>query len=667
MSGNRRRFNRRERVALYLAADGKCVECGRALELSWHADHVRPYSQDGITHVVNGQALCPKCNYKKGNRMPRQLLDWQQETLDKYRRAVNPARFLIAAFPGMGKTEAAAAILEYTGRFGIVLVPQADCVTSWRATLHGRSLYPASKVAADGISQFCSCCNKPVRAVVMTYDFAAANPHIIATIYRQHKSCLLILDEVHHLRAERAWSTAIIAAQPYIDAVASLSATPFRTDEEPVPFVHTEGPWTRDISHLSDECVAEYGYGKALTMQSPPVTRAVFERYDADVTWLESDIDGEVERTATLSKKNNLEVKRKARRHAVDSRGGWLSLVLHAADDRLTELRESHPSAGGVILCKDTDHAVATANLLVRETAGDVYVYTQDYATRHHHVGNGHRDDEGRRKGHEPSGTLLQEYSNGETKWIVTVRKVSEGVDVPRLRVLVYAAVTRTRLFFIQAVGRVIRIVLDLPENVDQTAWVYIPDDEDMRGFALEVENDQVDAEITLLGELDDDEDETRCDPDRERGELSDKFISANGEYTGATVGGAVHDVELAAYAREHDIPHEILQKLRDLGVLDLSRGSAPHHPVAPEQMSFFDPVILFAKKVKEKDNAVKSWAALRLRTREFKNFSESARACHRELGDLFNVWANNKDVHVGQVEKATQHAREQIERLRRD
>lgn len=65
----RRRFNNSERAALFLAADGKCCECGDELGPGWHADHVTPYSANGPTDLINGQALCPSCNLKKGNRM----------------------------------------------------------------------------------------------------------------------------------------------------------------------------------------------------------------------------------------------------------------------------------------------------------------------------------------------------------------------------------------------------------------------------------------------------------------------------------------------------------------------------------------------------------------------------------------------------------------------
>jgi len=63
-----RRFGSAERVALFLAAGGRCGECGAALAPAWHADHVVPVRAGGETRPANGQALCPRCNLRKGSR-----------------------------------------------------------------------------------------------------------------------------------------------------------------------------------------------------------------------------------------------------------------------------------------------------------------------------------------------------------------------------------------------------------------------------------------------------------------------------------------------------------------------------------------------------------------------------------------------------------------------
>ena len=63
-----RRFPRLDRVALFLAAHGRCATCGEPLQPGWHGDHVEPVSAGGATEPANGQALCPRCNLEKGAR-----------------------------------------------------------------------------------------------------------------------------------------------------------------------------------------------------------------------------------------------------------------------------------------------------------------------------------------------------------------------------------------------------------------------------------------------------------------------------------------------------------------------------------------------------------------------------------------------------------------------
>jgi HNH endonuclease len=64
----RRRFGRRERAALLLAAAGCCAECGELLDQHFHADHRDPWVRGGRTDVTNGQALCPTCNRRKSDK-----------------------------------------------------------------------------------------------------------------------------------------------------------------------------------------------------------------------------------------------------------------------------------------------------------------------------------------------------------------------------------------------------------------------------------------------------------------------------------------------------------------------------------------------------------------------------------------------------------------------
>ena len=63
-----RTFSKKQKIALYLVADGKCEICGEELESDFEADHIKAWSKGGGTNVINGQALCKKCNRRKGDK-----------------------------------------------------------------------------------------------------------------------------------------------------------------------------------------------------------------------------------------------------------------------------------------------------------------------------------------------------------------------------------------------------------------------------------------------------------------------------------------------------------------------------------------------------------------------------------------------------------------------
>ena len=80
-------------------------------------------------------------------------------------------------------------------------------------------------------------------------------------------------------------------------------------------------------------------------------------------------------------------------------------------------------------------------------------------------------------------------FTESEKRWMVAVRMVSEGVDIPRLAVGVYATSTATPLFFAQAVGRFVRA-----RARGETASVFVPSVPTLLGYAaeMEVERDHV-------------------------------------------------------------------------------------------------------------------------------------------------------------------------------
>jgi superfamily II DNA or RNA helicase len=78
--------------------------------------------------------------------------------------------------------------------------------------------------------------------------------------------------------------------------------------------------------------------------------------------------------------------------------------------------------------------------------------------------------------------TVIAKFAQSDEPWIVAVRMISEGVDIPRLRVGVLATTTATAMFFRQAVGRIARRT---PGLRSQKAYFFLSDDPRVRGHAL--------------------------------------------------------------------------------------------------------------------------------------------------------------------------------------
>jgi superfamily II DNA or RNA helicase len=150
-------------------------------------------------------------------------------------------------------------------------------------------------------------------------------------------------------------------------------------------------------------------------------------------------------------------------RTALSLDGEWLPSVLRSAHARLTEVRREQPDAGGLVIATDQEHARGIAELLRTRFKTSARVVTSD----------------------DPLASAgIAEFAAGSDPWLVAVRMVSEGVDIPRLRVGVYATTTSTELFFRQAVGRLVRWTRGVPR---QRAWLFIPDDPRLRRHAAGV------------------------------------------------------------------------------------------------------------------------------------------------------------------------------------
>ncbi|WP_439948188.1 DEAD/DEAH box helicase [Streptomyces sp. BBFR109] len=378
------------------------------------------------------------------------LRAWQQGAMEKYLQE-QPRDFLAVATPGAGKTTFALTLASWLLHHHVVqqvtvVAPTEHLKKQWAeaAARVGIKLDPEYSAGPLG---------REYDGVAVTYAGVGVRPMLHRNRVEQRKT-LVILDEIHHAGDSKSWGEACLEAFEPATRRLALTGTPFRSDTNPIPFVtYEEG---QDGIRRSS---ADYTYGYGSALSDGVVRPVIFLSYSGNMRWRTKAGD-EIE--ARLGEPMTKDAISQAWRTALDPRGEWMSAVLRAADQRLTEVRKGIPDAGALVIASDQDSARAYAKL-IREITGKGPTVVLS-------------DDAGASK-------KIDEFSAGDDRWMVAVRMVSEGVDVPRLAVGVYATTISTPLFFAQAVGRFVR-----SRRRGETASVFLPTVPDLLTFANEME-----------------------------------------------------------------------------------------------------------------------------------------------------------------------------------
>ena len=423
------------------------------------------------------------------------LRAWQEEAINRYLE-LQPRDFLASATPGAGKTTFAlrlAAILRASRSVSqiIVVAPTEHLKTQWAdaAARAGIRLNPAY-ANGDGLAY-----GRHFHGVAVTYAQVAMKP-MQHRLLAEREDTLVILDEVHHGGDALSWGDAIREAYGTATRRLSLTGTPFRSDDATIPFVQYAPQGDGSRVSVTDY---DYGYGRALA--DGVVRPVIFMVYAGEMRWQTSA--GE-EMQARLGEGNTKDITAQAWRTALDPSGEWISKVLRAADRRLTEVRHHIPDAGGLVIATDHASARAYADILQQITRQEVALILSDDAS---------------------ASERIDAFSAGDSRWMVAVRMVSEGVDVPRLAVGVYATSSSTPLFFAQAIGRFVR-----SRRRGEVASVFIPNVPTLMQLAAELEKERGhvlegpksaeemwDAEAALLAEAEREE--------RASSELTGEFV----------------------------------------------------------------------------------------------------------------------------------------------
>ena len=471
----RRTFSRAEVWRAWKLQGEVCNLCHRAIPFDlMHGDHILAWSSGGATTVDNLQALCGSCNLRKGTQ-PQEVISahfdvdrispsygdmrqWQIDAMPVVLSRILEEPQLVEACPGAGKTRFGLEVayrLVFDGLISrvLIVVPTLAIADGWRKAasagssgtptlpLHTqRDWRPVDPIGDDWLG-----------AIVTYQSLMSSTEMFLAHATDPGQRTLVIFDEVHHAGTDGAWG--LSAQEAFADGargILSLSGTPFRTDQTPIAFVPAVGGIAQpQFRYTYDDAIRDGACRPVQFVEVRGETR--FRTTDG------------AEHSVTFDDHQLTKAGEQARlRSALEwiGEGSIAEKLLADANRYIVALRDQGDmDAGALVVCIDCDHAARVADYISSSVIGHrpIVACSRLYD----------RNDP------DPA-NAIRLYSASHAPWIVAVNMVSEGVDIPRLRAVVYLTNRLTLLSFRQIVGRVVRTD---PNNVDDHGRVYIPAD----------------------------------------------------------------------------------------------------------------------------------------------------------------------------------------------
>ena len=476
-----RLFSKRQRTLLAMVAGGKCEICGVKLTQGFHADHVQPWSKNGPTNTTNGAALCPTCNQRKGNKMKPQLREWQNVAIEKAKRVYSQGKkhFVVDAAPGAGKTLFAIHLAnemfaaDMIDRV-IVIAPRNEIVKQWAKDFKKVTKRTMSKITGAE-SRFLEPedINDDISA---TWSGIAGIQDMAQAVCRSSR-VFVIADEVHHAALEAAWGKKADGSMNDAKYVLAMSGTPIRSDGQSALWME-----------VSDEQRHEVTYGE--TVERGWCVPISFHRHRGEFkvdiegqsvivtpegrsqTEFTEDVEKVLDQTLRFEKLVKIATRDTLGKPRLDS---YHSTMIDWAGKKLEEIRAK----------RDGEFGKSNAGALVIAPTIEMAEYFKDLIEMKW-------PDESVKIVHSnnpASERIISSFRESDSRWIVSVNMISEGVDIHRLRVLVYLPMASTALYFRQAMGRVIR-KQGRPEDDNSRAYVVMPETQDFVQYAQGIERE---------------------------------------------------------------------------------------------------------------------------------------------------------------------------------
>ncbi|PTP48614.1 DEAD/DEAH box helicase [Vibrio splendidus] len=269
---------------------------------------------------------------------------------------------------------------------------------------------------------------------------------------------LVIFDEIHHCSFDdegrsNSWGLEIVSKiQGFAHYTLALSGTPWRSDRLPIVMAEYSDP--------DGKVVCDYQYGLQQAVEDEVCRRPNIVLIDNEHLSVKAVSDNQ-HFASILDCLKQSDVSYQSVIHNQDA----MNYILNSGCQKLAQIRQESPSAGGLVVASSIKHAKDIQKRLVEHFNQSACLVTY------------HHDD--------PLNEI-ESFRHSKVQWIVSVGMISEGTDIPRLQVCCHMSSVKTELYFRQVLGRILRI----SDSPNQEAWLYTFAEESLIGFAERIEQD---------------------------------------------------------------------------------------------------------------------------------------------------------------------------------
>lgn len=391
------------------------------------------------------------------------LRKWQaaciQKALARYR--AGHSHFLCLATPGAGKTLMAARLAQRLFKDNLI-----DVVLCFSP-----SVIVANDFGVELETQLKRRCDGSLRAAgnSLTYQAMLSLGSEFWDLFK-HYRVFVIFDEIHHcagrdMSRANAWGQQIISnIQGRATYTLALTGTPWRSDKIPIVLAQ----YCNQQHQI--QCNYRYGIKEAIADNVCRIPRLVLIDNDNIVLKKGNETSG-------FSSFTELLTQAKFGYQNLIQSETLLVHILAKANKKLNALRRTIPDAGGLIIASSVAHAQLIYRLLDQATGERAVVATY------------HQFD---------APQLIEQFKYGRQKWLIAVGMVSEGTNIPRLRVCCHLTRVKTELHFRQVLGRILRST----GVVGEEGFLYMPAEPTLIEFSTRIGTD-IPAENVVMIDVD--------------------------------------------------------------------------------------------------------------------------------------------------------------------